>query len=151
MLKDLDDPVAKLILAASRALDAVLIAAREMTVACRKERRRLRAGCDPTFAELRQLAREHFAGRAAIPPAINELERLVGELAEVGAGRVPEDGPAARFRCPACRAWLCRMSRTGCWAPFRPVTICCLRCLARLVAPRRVLESIDEGFGTDAI
>ena len=151
MLKDLDHPVAKLILAASRALDAVLIAARQMTVVCRAERRRLRDSCDPTFAELRRLAREHFADRAAIPPAIDELERSVGELAEAGAGRVPEDGPPARFRSPACRAWLCRMSRTGCWAPFRPATICCRRCLARLVAPRLVLGSIEEGFGTDAI
>jgi hypothetical protein len=106
MLKDLDDPVARLILAASRALDAVLIAARQMTVACSKERRRLRADCDPTFAELRRLAREHFADRAAIPPAIDELERLVGELAEAGAGgcrrtgRPP--GSAARPAGPGC-------------------------------------------------
>jgi hypothetical protein len=148
MLADLNSPMSKAIFAAARAEDAVLLAARNMTVAGSVERARLRDGCSPAFAEMRRLARDHFADRPAIPSAIDALERAVAELAALP---VPEAVPPARFQCPACRSRLERRGKYGFWAPFRPTDIYCGRCLQLIMPALAALRTWEGGFGTDAI
>ncbi|QEL18637.1 hypothetical protein [Limnoglobus roseus] len=145
---DLHSPLNQAIFAASRAMDAVLRACREMTVAGREERARLRDRCLPAFAEMRRLARDYFADRATIPPAIDTLERAVAELAGLP---VPDVVPMARFQCPACHSRLERRNRYGGWAPFRPTNIFCGRCLHFITLALRTLETWEGGFGTDGI
>jgi hypothetical protein len=146
---DLDHPMSQHIFAAAGAEGAILLAARDMTTASRRERAQRRDGCAPAFAELRRLAREHFADRRAIPPAIDELEQALDKLA--GLPGVPEDGPSAKFKCPACNAALERRGRYGFPAPLNPTDIYCGRCLDIIMPALTVLRSLDDGFSTDAI
>src|SRR5262245_14857013 len=97
---DLDHPLTPHIFAAARAEGRVIVSARAITVAARPERIRLRDECRPAFEELRRLARDHFADRPEIPPAINDFERAISELA--GLAGVPDELAPTRSRCPAC-------------------------------------------------
>ena len=63
---DLDHPMTKHVFAAARAEDTILQNAKRVTVSVRRDRLRVRDGCAPAFAELRRLARDHFADRPAI-------------------------------------------------------------------------------------
>jgi hypothetical protein len=146
---DLDHPMTKYVFAAARAEDAVLIAARHMTAACRQERARLLEGCGPAFAELRRLARDHFMDCSTIPPAIDELERAVSQLAALPG--VPEDGPSAEYKCPACEAAMERRGKYGFLAPNNPTDIYCSPCLQIIMPSLSALRSWEGGFGTDAI
>jgi hypothetical protein len=146
---DLDHPMSEHIFAAARAEDAVLIAAQHMTIASRHERSRLRNGCTPAFFELRRLARDHFADRPAIPPAIDELERSLAALASLTG--IPEVGPPAEYVCPACDASLERRGKYGYLAPNNPTDIYCSLCLQLIMPSLLTLRSCDGGFGTDAI
>lgn len=146
---DLEHPMTKHIFAAARAEAAVLMAARHMTIAGRRERVRLRDGCTTAFAELRRLACNQFADRPAIPPAIDELERSLGELASLPD--VPEDGLPAEYKCPACGAALERRGKYGFLAPDNPTDIYCSPCLEIIMPSLSALRSWEGGFGTDAI
>jgi hypothetical protein len=147
---DQHHPMSEHIFAAARAEDAVLIAARNMTVAARRARVRLRDGCAPAFVELRRLSCDYFADHRAIPPAIDELERALTELA--GLPGVPDDGPSAEYKCPACGAELTRHGKSGFPAPDNPPDIIyCDRCLDIVMPPLQKLRSLEDGFGTDAI
>ncbi|HEY2786104.1 MAG TPA: hypothetical protein VGJ05_14140 [Fimbriiglobus sp.] len=146
---DLDHQMSKHVFAAARAEDAVLMAARHMTTAGRRERVRLQDGCAPAFAELRRLARDHFADCPAIPPAIDGLERSLAELAALPG--VPEDGPSAEYKCPACAAALDRRGKYGFLAPDNPTDIYCSPCLQIIMPSLSALRSWEGGFGTDAI
>jgi hypothetical protein len=146
---DLDHPMTQHVFAAARAEDSILIAARNMTVAGRQERVRLRDGCAPAFAELRRLARDHFANCPAIPSAIDALERAVANLAALPG--VPEQGSPAKFRCPACGAGLERRGKYGFCAPLNPTDVYCSPCLQIIMPPLSALRSWEGGFGTDAI
>jgi hypothetical protein len=146
---DLDHPMSQHIFAAARAEDTILTAARDMTTASRRARAQRRDGCAPAFAELRRLARERFADRRAIPPAIDELEQAIEQLASFPG--VPEDWPPAKFKCPACGAALERRGTYGLPAPINPTDIYCGRCLDIIMPALRVLRSMEEGFSTDAI
>ena len=147
---DLEHPMTKHIFAAARAEDTVFMAGRDMTVAGRRERIRLRDGCTAAFAELRRLARDHFADRPAIPSAIDELERSLEEL--VSLPGVPEDGSPAEYKCPACGAALERRGKYGFPAPDNPTDIYCSRCLQIIMQSVSALRSwAGGGFGTDAI
>jgi len=148
MLANLDDPMTRATFAAARAQDAVLLAARDMTVAGSRRRAILRDGCASDFAELRRFARDHFADRRAIPPAIEALERAVAELAALP---VPELIPSARFRCPVCRSRLERRGQYGIWAPFRPTHVYCGWCLRAVIPALRALQTWQGGFGTEDI
>lgn len=146
---DLDHPMTKHVFAAARAEDTVLMAARHMTVAGRRERAGLRDSCAAAFAELRRLALDHFADCPAIPPAIDELERSLAELASLPG--VPEDGPPAEYRCPACGAALERRGKYGFLTPDNPTDIYCSPCLEIIMPSLSALRSWEGGFGTDAI
>jgi hypothetical protein len=145
----LDHPMTKHVFAAARAEDAVLMAARHMTVAARQERQRLQDGCAPAFAELRRLSRDHFADCPAIPPAIDELEQAIARLAELPG--VPEQAPPAEYKCPACAAALARRGKHGVLAPDNPTDIYCSSCLQSIMPSLSALRSWEGGFGTDAI
>jgi hypothetical protein len=145
---DLSHPMSRHIFAAARAEDAVLITARAMTVASRWERLRLREGCAPAFEELRRLSRDHFADRRAIPPAIDGLERALSQLAML---RVPDDGPLAEYKCPACGADLERRGKYGFPAQRNPTDIYCGECLKTIMPSLQILRSLKEGFATDAV
>jgi hypothetical protein len=146
---DLSHPMSRHIFAAARAESAVLIAARVMTVFPRRERIRLRDSCASAFEELRRLGRDHFADRRAIPPAIDDLERALSELARLPGG--PDDGPSAEYECPACGADLERRGKYGFPAPRNPTDIYCGRCLEIIIPPLLTLRSLKDGFATDAI
>jgi hypothetical protein len=146
---DLNHPMTKHIFAAARAEDAVLIAAKHMTVAARQERLRLRDGCAPAFVELRKLAHDHFADCSSIPPAIEELERAAARLATLPG--VPDLGPPAEYKCPACGADLDRRGKYGFLSPNNPTDIYCSPCLQIIMPPLSALRSIEGGFGTEAI
>lgn len=125
------------------------MAARHMTTSARDERFRLRDSCAPAFAELRRLARKHFANCPAIPSAIEDLERSLAALAALAG--VPEQGPSAEHKCPACGAVLERLDKYGFLAPDNPTNIYCSPCLKIIMPSLSVLRSLEEGFGTDAI
>lgn len=146
---DLDHPMSQHIFAAARAESAILVAARYMTVAARGERIRLRDGCAPAFTELRRLSHDHFADRRRISSAIDHLEQALAELA--GLPGVPDDGPSAKYKCPACDADLERRGTYGFPAPDNPTDIYCSPCLKIIMPPLSTLRSIRDGFGTDAI
>jgi hypothetical protein len=120
-----------------------------MTVASRRERLRLREGCAPAFEELRRLSRDPFADRRAIPPAIDGLERALCELAVLPG--VPDDGPLAEYKCPACGADLERRGKYGFPAPRNPTDIYCGECLKTIMPSMLMLRSLKDGFSTDAI
>jgi hypothetical protein len=146
---DLDHPMTKYVFAAARAEDTILRDAKRVTVSARRDRLRVRDGCAPAFAELRRLARDHFADRPAITPTIDALERALAELAELPG--VPEDGPPAEYTCPACGAALDRRGKYGFPAPDKPTDIYCSPCLDIIMPPLCELRSWEGGFGTDAI
>lgn len=149
MLSDLDSPGSQRILAAAHALGTIHTAAKSMTVAPRRERIRLRDGCTSAFETLRRLACSHFTDRPAIPPAINELEKALSELADLSG--LPDDGPLAQFECPACGNALQRRGLYGKPAPIEPTDIYCSQCLDRVWPSMLILSSIGKGFGIDAI
>jgi hypothetical protein len=120
-----------------------------MTVASRRERLRLREGFAPAFEELRRLSRDPFADRRAIPPAIDGLERALCELAVLPG--VPDDGPLAEYKCPACGADLERRGKYGFPAQRNPTDIYCGECLKTIMPSLQILRSLKEGFATDAI
>jgi hypothetical protein len=139
---DLNALFSKHIIAAARAHDVILGAARSMTVAPRHERVRLRDGCREAVDEMRRLARDYFDDRLEIPPAIDALERSPAELAALP---VPaDDGPPAETICPACGSALDQL-------PVTDAAIYCPPCLDRIRPPLAVLRSSEEGFGTDGI
>ncbi|APR76815.1 Hypothetical protein A7982_02162 [Minicystis rosea] len=144
----LDHPMTQHIFAAARAEDAILMAAKRMTIAARLERIRIRDSCSAAFSELRRLNRDHFADRPAIPPAIEALEQSLSELAALVV--VAEDGPPAELICPACQTTLERRGKYGSPAPDRPTDIYCSPCMETVMPPLQVLRS-ESGFGTDAI
>jgi hypothetical protein len=146
---DLDHPMTQYIFAAAGAEDAVLIAARQMTVSSSQERARLRDRCTAAFAELRRLARDHFADRPAIPSAIDALELAMVGLASLSG--VPEHGPPAQYECPACGTALERRGKNGFPAPENPTDIYCSPCLQIIMPSLSVLRSWEGGFGTDFI
>jgi hypothetical protein len=146
---DLDHPMSRHVFAASRAEDAILDAAKRMTVAARQDRVRLRDGCAPTFAELRRLARDYFADRPAIPPAIDALEQAVAQLAALPG--VPAQGPPAGYQCPACGAAAYRLAYDGSPDPDNPTHVYCGPCLDIIGPARAALSSWEGGFGTDCI
>lgn len=146
---DLDHPSSRFVFAAAQAVWAIHAAAKSMTVAPRRERLRLRDGSGPAFVELRRLARGHFADRPAIPPAIDDLERALSDLANRPGP--PADGPLAQFDCPACGDALQRRGLYGKPAPTNPTDIYCSRCLEGIWSSLLILSSMGEGFGIDAI
>ena len=143
---DPDHPMTPHVIAAARAEQAIFLAARRMTSVNRQERARLRDGCTTAFTELRRLSRGHFADRPGIPLAIDDLERALSELA-TQAG-VPELGPSAENKCPACAATLKACGRP---APGNPTESFCSSCFNIIMQPLSRLESWDDGFGTEVI
>jgi hypothetical protein len=95
------------------------------------------------------LAREHFADVAAIPPAIDALERALAELAALPG--VPEEGPPAGYKCPACGAATLRLAYDGTPNPVSPTHVYCSPCLDMIMPSLSALRSCEDGFGTDAI
>jgi hypothetical protein len=146
---DLDHPMSEHVFAAARAESAIVIAARRMTVASRQERLRLRDSCGSAFDELRRLARDHFSDRTAIPAEIDALERAVAGLAALPGVR--EEGPRAEEICPACGDRLKGRGRFWSWALPRTNDNYCRHCLQMIISPLQVLESCEDGFGTEAI
>lgn len=137
------------IFAAAGVEDRILMAARQMSIVSRRERIRLRDQCTPAFAKLRRLAREHFPNHPAIPPAIDELERSLGELALLPG--VPDDGLPADRICPACGSVLVLLGKNGISTVENQVDSYCSPCLDIIRPPLLVLSSWDDGFATDAI
>lgn len=145
---DINHPISKLRFAASRAEGAILTAAKEMTVASRQERARLRESCQSDFAELRRLAPQ-FHDYPLIPSNIDALEDALTKLAELP--NVPEGGPPADFVCPACSQALERLGKFGFPEPNRPTDIYCSACTDLIMPALQALRSCDVGFGTEAI
>lgn len=146
---DLNHPLTKHIFAACWAEGAIVQDAKLITRSARRERLRVRDGCAPGFAELRRLARDHFADRPAIPPAIDELERALTQLADLPG--VPEDGLPADYTCPACGAALDRRGKYGFPDPDAPTDIYCSPCLGIVMPAACDLRSWESGFGSEAI
>lgn len=147
---NLEHPLSKHVFAASRSEDAILIAARDMTTASQLVRAKLKEKCVPHYALLRQLAKDYFSTKTAIPEAINELERSIENLATLRG--VPKDGPPPERRCSSCNTKLYRCNRYGFKVYFRkPSLIYCPKCLEIIMPSLSVLRSCEEGFGTDAI
>lgn len=146
---NLDHPMTKHVFAAAYAEGAILQDAKQITVSARRDRVLVRDGCASAVAELRRLARDHFADRPAIPPAIDALEQSLAELAALPG--VPEEGPPAEFTCPACGGPLDRLGKYGFPAPDNPTDIYCSQCLNIVMPSLCDLGSWEGGFGTDAI
>lgn len=146
---DLNHPLTKHVFAACWAEGAILQNAKLITRSGRRDRLRVRDECAPAFAELRRLARDQFAGRPAIPPAIDELERALSQLADLPG--VPEEGQPAEYTCPACGAALDRRGKYGFPAQEDPTDIYCSLCLNIIMPSLCELGSWESGFGTDAI
>ncbi|WP_422928117.1 hypothetical protein [Singulisphaera sp. PoT] len=146
---DLGDPGAQPMLAAARAMDAVLRCAREMSTASRADRHRLLERILPTFAELRRLSREHFASRARIPASIDALYDAINQLVEMPG--LPDSGPPAEHECPACHSPLLRKDRYGNPTTEKPHIIYCGPCVGIVMPPLFSLTSIDEGFSIEAL
>jgi hypothetical protein len=147
---DSKSPMFPHIMAAGATINVILDAAKRMTIAARCERTRLRDRCGPKFDELRKLGREHFPDRAAIPAAIDAFEKSIEELA--GLPGVPDEGPAAELKCPACGAELTRID-----IPASPrlgrkarTMIYCSPCLDIIIPSMSALEWFD-GFGSAGI
>lgn len=146
---DLDHPMSQHIFAAARVEDTILDAAKMMTMAARQDRVRLQDGCAPALEALRQLARDQFADRPAIPLAIDSLERAIIRLASLPG--VPEQGPPAGYKCPACGAAALRLAYDGSPDAVNPTHVYCSPCLNIIMPSLSELRSWEGGFGTDAI
>lgn len=146
---DLKHPLTKHIFAAGGTEGAIVQQAKLITRSARRDRLRVRDGCASGLAELRRLAREHFADRPAIPPAIDELERALARLADLPG--VPEEGPPAEYTCPSCGAALDRRGKYGFPAPDAPTDIYCSPCLQIVMPAACELRSWESGFGSEAI
>lgn len=146
---DVDHPMSEHIFAAARAEDAILTAAKQMTVATRQQRTRLCEKCAWAFADLRRLSCTYFPGCPAIPPAIDALERSLSGLATMPG--VPEQGPLVEFTCPACGTAIRRHGRFWFSARKSRSEIYCSKCLQIIMPSLEILSSCEEGFGTEAI
>lgn len=161
---DLDHPMTKHIFAAARAHDAVLFAAKKMTIAGQQDRLSLKDSCQAPLAQLRQLAKEHFSDRPSILLAIDEFERAVAELASLPC--VPAYEALAHEDCPACGSALLRRNEYGYpptpWGvrrvfqlllrgPKGKPEIYCSGCLNMIMPALAALSSCRGGFGTEAI
>ena len=95
------------------------------------------------------MSREQFAERPDIPPAIDQLEQALAQLANLPG--VPETGPPSEYECPACGAALKRLDRFGFPKPDKPELIYCCPCLDVIMPPLDILRSWDGGFGTELL
>ncbi len=144
---DPDHPMSKYISAAAYADGDILENAKRITRSARQDRLQVRDGCIPAFAELRRLARDHFADQPAILPAIDELEQALGRLVDLPG--VPEKGSPAEHTCPACGTALDHR-KYGFPSLNNPTDIYCSPCLDIIMPALCELRSCD-GFRTDAI
>ena len=144
---NLDHPMTQHIFAASRAEDAILIAAKLMTAVSRQESAQLQAGFATAFAELRRLSRDHFADCTAIPATIDVLEQALAQLAASRAAT----GPRPECKCPTCSGNLGQCPSSVFWGPGDPTTVYCSACLQMIMPFLQLLRWWEQGFGTDAI
>ncbi|WP_422928867.1 hypothetical protein [Singulisphaera sp. PoT] len=143
---DLSIPSAQPMLAAAKAMDAILRTAREMSVVSRKDRLWLQERIAPTFEDLRKLSREHFAGKSGIPKTLDALEEAIAQLAELPG--VPDDGPPAKHRCPACWTGLVRQDKFGHPTAGLASIVYCASCVGLVMPSLFSLTSVDGGFSS---
>ena len=149
---DLDHPQSAHVFAASNQLDSIRSYFSTMSWSDSKSRLSSLEIVRPCFVALRWIHSRHFADQPQIASLIDELEGEVEKLAHLGEGRLelpPNEVPPSR--CPFCRTRLSdgtsyfryfKRPKRGWW---------CDKCLE---GPRRALErveSVEEGFGTEAI
>jgi len=147
---DLDHPLTPHIFAASRAEDAILMAAKRMTLAASEEKLRLRDRCDDALRELRQIARKHFKDRDQIPPAIDALEAALDQLSQLPGN---DGSPSAvAGNCPNCGTPIEPRRLFGLLRPKCNIRDCyCLQCFWLIMPSLEILQSFNVGFATDAI
>jgi len=149
---DLDHPQPAHVIGASKQLDMIRSSFSLMSWSDSKSRLFALETIRPCFVALRWIHSRHFSDQPRIASHIDELEGEVEKLAQLGEGLLellPDEIPPSR--CPFCKTRLgdhtsffryFKRPKRGWW---------CDNCLE---GPRRALErveSVEEGFGTEAI
>lgn len=146
---DLDHPRAFGIFAAERQLSVVSEYARMMSVASGPNRRDILRIAEPAIVALRWLATWKFSESPQIPDAISQLETALIKLSRLS----PDEGTsAADSGCPACGGSLTveHYQPPGTGATF-PIPQSCEHCLRSVWAALEILQSMESGFGIEAI
>ena len=148
---DLDHPQSPHVFAAASQLDSVRAYLRKISCSDTKARLFMLEQTRPCFVALRWIHTQHFADKPHIAVLIDLLETEVEKLVHLGDGRIELSPVEIRpWRCPVCRI---RLSDGTTFIRFfkQRSDIWCEQCLEAAFRALDRVESVEEGFGTDAI
>jgi hypothetical protein len=149
---DLDHPQTPHVFAASRQLDLILDYCKRISYAESKGRLDMLEIIRPCFAALRWLQAQRFADMPQIVASIDELEKQVGELAQLGGGRAEWVSVELPGKCPVCGE---RLTLYGVYEPRPGLKVpkerWCSPCLEVVMPALMRVQSTEVGFGTEAI
>lgn len=149
---DLDHPQTPHVFAASRQLDLILDYCKRISYAESKGRLSMLEIIRPCFAALRWLQTQRFADIPQIAGSIDELERQVEALAQLGARRATWVSGRLPSTCPVCGE---RLTLYGVYEPQPGLKVpkerWCSPCLEVVMPSLMRVQSSEVGFGTEAI
>ena len=114
--------------------DDILERAHKMTLLPSSHRFELLSECHPTFEKMRRLNADHFGSSPLLYHAIDDLERELCRIANLGGGNISGDSSSGDGACPFCHT-----QRTDSY---------CLPCLRPILPALTVLE---EEFNTGGV
>lgn len=149
---DLDHPSSAHVAAAANQMGFILTFAKNMTLSTGKCRADLYLIVEPAFAALRWLNENRFENAPRIAHRISNLQMLLKQLADMLHDETLEP-PDGHKVCPACGS---QVTFAGRYQPHGvsftvPAERYCSRCLDTVMPAYWELESMKNGFGTEAI
>jgi hypothetical protein len=147
---DMNNPMSEHIRTASNLIDAVMARGHEMTVSPSSVRMKLLAECLPLFREMRELNAKHFDQSSYIAQTIDEYERAIRTVAELGNGELMEDRRDGEGNCPYCGTPITKYKALPDDPTLDFYMIYCAPCTNFYLPAKVKLESL-KGFGAEMI
>lgn len=148
---DLDHPMSKHILAASRMLDHVLQLGQEMSLAPSAVRAEQVKECQDVFAQMRELNTAQFSASTYISEAIEECENGIQNLANLKEEQIKEDRRDGEGNCPGCGEKIMKFNPMPGVKGYEDTFIALCNTCTELYMPAHLRLQSLEGFGTMAI